>query len=79
MNPTVGHLVKLKTWKAPKGSTAVVVRTYKAPDDDSILALPSSHPLYFRVCEAVRNDTLSNLPIQEVYAGCKRFYRGEFR
>jgi hypothetical protein len=74
-----GHIVKINSWRTPKANTALVVRTYKAPDDDTILALPSSHPLYYRACKAVRDGQEASLDMQEVYSGSKMFFGGEFK
>jgi hypothetical protein len=75
----VGDIVKINTWGAPKARTAIVVRTYKAPDDDTVLVLPDSAAMYEPVKTAIENGTLSQLNQWEIYPQCRTLSCSEWR
>jgi len=68
----VGDIVTVNTWGAPKAKTAIVVRTYKVPYDDTILALPSSAEMYETVKAAIANGTLADTNPRVVYSQCRQ-------
>jgi len=72
-------IVTLNTWRAPKAKQGIVVRTYKAPDDDTALILPSSSTLYGSVIKAIESNDLESLDMYAVYRESKTFFRGEFK
>lgn len=76
----VGDVVKINlgTWGKSKAGTAIVVRTYKAPDND-ILALPSSAEMYETVLAAIANGTLADVDRQAAYSQCRTFGPSEWR
>lgn len=76
----VGQIVKLNTWGAPKAKTAIVVRTYKAPDDDMILGLPSSSEYYEITLRAIEGKSLADLKdkLPGIYAQCRSLHSSEF-
>lgn len=79
----VGDVVKVNggSWGAPKAQTAIIVRTYKAPDDDTILGLPSSSEYYIMTLTAMENKTLDSLKdkLPRIYAQCRTLSASEWR
>jgi hypothetical protein len=79
----VGDVVKFDAgrWGASKAATAIVVRTYKAPDDDTILALPSSSEYYAMTIAAMESKTLDSLKnlLPGIYAQCRTLHVSQWR
>lgn len=79
----VGDVAKFNAgrWGSPKAATIIVVRTYKAPDDDTILGLPSSSEYYAPTLEAIASGTLDSMKdkLPGIYAQCRTFHVSEFR
>ena len=74
-----GDIVKLNTWRFPKAKEGIVLRTYKAPDDDTLLVLPCSSSRYQAVKDSVPNPHTLKHPLSEIYADSKTVFRGEWK
>jgi hypothetical protein len=77
-----GTIVKLNTWRFPKAKTGVVLRTYRVPDDGTLLVLPCSSTYYEKLIEAIKLDILDDLSEdfkQATYADSKTVFSGEWK
>jgi hypothetical protein len=79
MRAKPGDIVKIKTPRTPRASRAIVVRTYKTPDEDIVFALPDSSPLYTSVQRAIAEDKLDTMDAHTIYLECKTFHGSEWK